>query len=81
MAKSFKFVIKNVEKEILSLTVKNIKSVTKITSGQSNLTKMPHRRRTQTVQSYSSGGANVQPRVTHASRAHPSPQPKGIWVD
>jgi len=30
-------------------------------SGQSNLTKRPHSRRTWTVQSYSSGGANVTP--------------------
>jgi len=71
--------LKTSKKEIL--TVKNVKSVTKITSGQSNLTKMPHRRRTQTVQSYSSGGANLQPCVTHASWAHPTPQSNGIWVD
>jgi len=31
------------------------------TSGQSNLTKWPHRRRTWTVQSYLPGGANVTP--------------------
>jgi len=35
--------------------------VTSITSGQHNLTKRPHRRRTRTVQSYSPGGVNVHP--------------------
>jgi len=32
-----------------------------LTSGQSRLTERPHRRRTWTVQLYSSGGANVHP--------------------
>jgi len=38
-----------------------------IISGQNNLTKRPHRRRTWTVQSYSPCGANVHPHLTHAS--------------
>jgi len=42
------------------------------TSGQSNMTKRPHRRRTWTVQSYSPGDANVHPpHVTHASLGLP----------
>jgi len=41
-----------------------------VTSGQSNSTKRPHRRRIWTVQSYSQGGANVYPHLMH-------PQPKG----
>jgi len=40
---------------------------TTITSGQSNLTKRPHRRRTRTVQSYSPGGASVHPNLINAS--------------
>jgi len=42
-------------------------SVIIVTGGQSNLTEGPHSRCTWTVQSYSSGGANVQPHLTHAS--------------
>jgi len=38
-----------------------------MTSGQSNLTKRPRRRRTWTVQSYSPGDANVHPHLIHAS--------------
>jgi len=38
-----------------------------ITSGQSNLTKRPHRRRTLTVPSFSPGCTSVHPHVTHAS--------------
>jgi len=41
------------------------------TTGQSNLTKMPHRCRTWTVQSYSPGGGNVHPHLTHASLGLP----------
>jgi len=37
------------------------------TSGQSNLTKKPHRRRRWTDQSYSAGCANVHLHLTHAS--------------
>jgi len=46
------------------------------TSGQNNLTKRPHRRRTWTVQSYSPSGANVHPDQLHASLDHSSPHPK-----
>jgi len=37
------------------------------TSGQCNFTKMPHRRRTWTVLSYTPGGANVHIHLIHAS--------------
>jgi len=42
-----------------------------ITSGQSNVTKRPHCRRTWTVQSYSPGCANVHLHVTHAYLGSP----------
>ena len=42
-----------------------------MTSGQSNLTKMPHRSRTWTVQSYSLGGASVRHRLTRGSLGPP----------
>jgi len=51
-------------------------TVTTVTSGQSNLTKLPHRRRTRTVQSYSPGGANVHPNLTHTSLGPPESIPK-----
>jgi len=40
---------------------------TSSTSGQSNLRKRLHRRRTWTVQSYSPGGTNVHPHLTRTS--------------
>jgi len=44
---------------------------------QSNFTKRPHRRRMWTVQSYSPGGANVHPYLTHAFLGpYSSPYPK-----
>jgi len=55
------------------------------TSGQSNLTKRPHRRSTRTVQSYSPGCGNVhsrngteetKPKTNMLPWAHPSPQPE-----
>ena len=52
------------------------------TSGQSNLTKRSHRRRTWTVQPYSQGGANMHPHPIHASlnppesTLHPKRHPK-----
>jgi len=42
-----------------------------IKSGQSNLTKSPHRRHTWMVQSYSPGCVNVHPHLTHASLGPP----------
>ena len=46
------------------------------TSGQSNSTKRPHRRRTWTVQSYSSSGANVTP--SNACFPWPTPNDSSI---
>ena len=51
------------------------------TSGQTNLTKRLHRHRTWTVQSYSPGGANMHPHLTHASWATPVHIPNGISID
>ena len=45
--------------------------MTSITSGQNNLTEVPHRRRTWTVQSYSPGGASVHPHLIHGSFGPP----------
>ena len=42
-----------------------------ITSGQSDLTKRPHRRHTWTVQLYSPVGAHTHPHLIHAFMAHP----------
>ena len=51
------------------------------TSGQTNLTKRLHRHSTWTVQSYSPGGANMHPHLTHASWATPVHIPNGISID
>jgi len=54
--------------------------VTNTTSGQHNLAKRPHRRRTRTVQSYSPCGVNVHPCNTSFSvpiRVH---NPNGILI-
>ena len=42
-----------------------------ITSGQSNLTERPHRRRMWTVQSYSPDCANMNPDLVHGSLGPP----------
>jgi len=52
------------------------KLVTEVTSGQSNLTKKPHQRCTQTVQCYSIAGASVHLTQYTLPCTYPSPQPK-----
>jgi len=42
-----------------------------MTTGRSNLTERPHRRRKWTLQSYLLGGANVRRRLTYASLGSP----------
>jgi len=54
-------------RSLLSYCIGYFKS---LTTGQNNLTKRPHRRRTWTVQSYSPGGVSVHPHVIRAS-LHP----------
>ena len=49
------------------LSLYTAQSHKKKTTGHSNLTKRPHRRRTWTVQSYLPGCTNVHPHLMHAS--------------
>jgi len=48
-------------------TTKSGSHVASITSGQSNLTENPHRRRTWTAQLYSPDGDNLHPHLIRAS--------------